>query len=203
MIDGQDIRSVTQDSWRAAIGVVPQDTVLFNDTIFYNICYGRPSATTKEVEKAAKLAAIHDFISSLPDGYNSDVGERGLKLSGGEKQRIAIARTILKRPSIFVFDEATSSLDTHTEKEIQESLKQVSNGRTTLIIAHRLSTVIHANEIIVLNEGKVAERGNHTTLLEKGGLYSSMWVQQQKLELSGNGFEQTSPIKKHKEAAAQ
>ena len=179
LIDGQDTKNVTQNSWRATIGVVPQDTVLFNDTIFYNICYGRPDATIKEVEEAAKLAAIHDFISSLPDGYQSSVGERGLKLSGGEKQRIAIARTILKKPSIFVFDEATSSLDTHTEKVIQESLEQVSNGRTTLIIAHRLSTIIHANEIIVLNEGRVAERGNHSALLEKNGLYSSMWRHQQ------------------------
>jgi ATP-binding cassette subfamily B protein len=203
LIDGQDNRSVTQDSWRAAIGIVPQDTVLFNDTIFYNICYGRPNATSKEVEEAAKLAAIHDFISSLPDGYQSDVGERGLKLSGGEKQGIAIARTILKRPSIFVFDEATSSLDTHTEKEIQESLKCVSSGRTTLIIAHRLSTIVHADEIIVLNEGQVAERGNHATLLAKEGLYSGMWLHQQKTELAGEGFENTGAVEGHKEAAAQ
>jgi ATP-binding cassette, subfamily B, heavy metal transporter len=203
LIDGQDTRSVTQDSWRDAIGIVPQDTVLFNDTIFYNICYGRPSATSEEVEEAAKLAAIHDFISSLPDGYQSDVGERGLKLSGGEKQRIAIARTILKRPSVFVFDEATSSLDTHTEKEIQKSLKQVSSGRTTLVIAHRLSTIIHADEIIVLSEGKVAERGNHATLLAKAGLYSSMWVHQQETEFAGESFEHTGTIKSHKEAAAQ
>ena len=203
IIDGQDTRSVTQDSWRGTIGIVPQDTVLFNDTTFYNICYGRPNATSKEVEEAAKLAAIHDFISSLPEGYESDVGERGLKLSGGEKQRIAIARTILKRPSIFVFDEATSSLDTHTEKEIQESLREVSSGRTTLIIAHRLSTIIHADEIIVLSEGRVAERGNHSTLLAKAGLYSGMWHHQQERELAGELFERTSVIKAPKEAAAQ
>ena len=203
LIDGQDTRSVTQDSWRAAIGIVPQDTVLFNDTIFYNICYGRPNATSKEVEEAAKLAAIHDFISSLPDGYQSDVGERGLKLSGGEKQRIAIARTILKRPSIFVFDEATSSLDTHTEKEIQDSLKRVSSGRTTLVIAHRLSTIIHADEIIVLNGGCVAERGNHATLLAKEGIYSSMWVHQQETEITGEIFAHTGAIKSPKEATAQ
>ena len=203
MIDGQDTRNVTQDSWRSAIGIVPQDTVLFNDTIFYNICYGRPDANPQEVEEAARLAAIHDFISDLPDGYQSNVGERGLKLSGGEKQRIAIARTILKRPSIFVFDEATSSLDTHTEKEIQESLKQVSSGRTTLIIAHRLSTIIHADEIIVLSQGQVAERGSHSTLLEKNELYASMWKHQQEREHASEALEQISSIETPKEAAAQ
>ena len=203
LIDGQDTRNVTQDSWRAAIGVVPQDTVLFNDTIFYNIAYGRPSATPEEVEEAAKQAAIHDFISSLPDGYQSPVGERGLKLSGGEKQRIAIARTILKRPSIFVFDEATSSLDTHTEKEIQESLKQVSSGRTTIIIAHRLSTVIHADEIIVLNKCHITERGNHSALLAKEGLYAGMWAHQQETEHAREILEHAGANEAPKEVAAQ
>jgi ATP-binding cassette subfamily B protein len=203
LIDGQDTRTVTQDSWRAAIGVVPQDTVLFNDTIFYNIAYGHPTATPEEVEKSAKLAAIHDFIFSLPDGYQSPVGERGLKLSGGEKQRIAIARTILKKPSIFVFDEATSSLDTHTEKEIQESLKQVSSGRTTLIIAHRLSTVIHADEIIVLSEGRIAERGNHSALLAKTGLYADMWAHQQETEHAREVLERAENNQAPTEAAAQ
>jgi ATP-binding cassette subfamily B protein len=203
LIDGQDTRTVTQDSWRAAIGVVPQDTVLFNDTIFYNIAYGRPTATPEEVEKSAKLAAIHDFIFSLPDGYQSPVGERGLKLSGGEKQRIAIARTILKKPSIFVFDEATSSLDTHTEKEIQKSLKQVSSGRTTLIIAHRLSTVIHADEIIVLSEGRIAERGNHSALLAKTGLYANMWAHQQETEHAREALERAENNEVPTEAAAQ
>ncbi|MBL6931710.1 MAG: ABC transporter ATP-binding protein/permease [Rhodospirillales bacterium] len=182
LIDGQDMRTVTQSSWRAAIGIVPQDTVLFNDSVYYNIAYGRPGATREEVEEAARLASIHDFISSLPDGYKTVVGERGLKLSGGEKQRVAIARTILKRPSIFLFDEATSSLDTHTEKEIQESLKQVSSGRTTLIIAHRLSTVVDADEIIVLEEGRIAERGHHADLLERQGPYAAMWAKQQETE---------------------
>ncbi len=182
LIDGQDTRKVTQSSWRAAIGIVPQDTVLFNDSIYYNIAYGRPGATREEVEEAAKLASIHDFISALPDGYETVVGERGLKLSGGEKQRVAIARTILKRPHIFLFDEATSSLDTHTEKEIQESLKQVSSGRTTLIIAHRLSTVVDADEIIVLEEGRVAERGHHADLLERKGPYAAMWAKQQETD---------------------
>jgi ATP-binding cassette, subfamily B, heavy metal transporter len=182
LIDGQDTRNVTQSSWRAAIGIVPQDTVLFNDTIYYNIAYGRPGATREEVEQAARLASIHDFISALPEGYEAVVGERGLKLSGGEKQRVAIARTILKRPSIFLFDEATSSLDTHTEKEIQESLKQVSSGRTTLIIAHRLSTVVDADEIIVLEDGRIAERGNHAQLLAMNGPFAAMWERQQETE---------------------
>ncbi len=182
LIDGQDARGVTQSSWRAAIGIVPQDTVLFNDSIYYNIAYGRPDATRDEVEDAARLASIHDFVAALPDGYDTVVGERGLKLSGGEKQRVAIARTILKRPCIFLFDEATSSLDTHTEKEIQESLKQVSSGRTTLIIAHRLSTVVDADEIIVLERGRVSERGAHPELLEKGGRYAAMWARQQETD---------------------
>jgi ABC-type transport system involved in Fe-S cluster assembly fused permease/ATPase subunit len=178
-IDGQDIRDVTQQSLRAAIGVVPQDTVLFNDTIFYNICYGRPDCTREEVEEAARLARIHDFIVALPQGYNAMVGERGLKLSGGEKQRVAIARTILKNPRILLFDEATSALDTRTEQEIQRSLEEVSRGRTTVVIAHRLSTIINADEIVVLDRGHVVERGRHAELLAKGSLYADMWRRQQ------------------------
>lgn len=177
-IDGQDIRQVKQGSLRAAIGIVPQDTVLFNDTIYYNILYGRPDATPAEVEEAARMARIHDFILSLPDGYQSKVGERGLKLSGGEKQRVAIARVILKRARILIFDEATSALDTKTEKQIQESLDQVSVDRTTLIIAHRLSTVVGADEILVLDKGQVAERGSHAHLLALDGRYARMWRQQ-------------------------
>ena len=178
-IDGAKIREVQQRSVRAAIGVVPQDTVLFNDTIFYNIAYGRPGATVAEVEEAARLAHIHQFIVSSPDGYETMVGERGLKLSGGEKQRVAIARTILKNPRILLFDEATSALDTRTEREIQSSLREVSRGHTTLVIAHRLSTVVDANEIIVLHEGRIAERGSHTDLLTYGGHYAVMWQRQQ------------------------
>ena len=178
-IDGQDIRDVTQASLRAAIGVVPQDTVLFNDTIYYNIAYGRPGASREDVERAAHLARIHDFIMALPQGYDSTVGERGLKLSGGEKQRVAIARTILKDPHILLFDEATSALDTRTEQEIQRSLEEVSRGRTTLVIAHRLSTIINADEIVVLDRGRVAERGRHSELLARDGLYADMWRRQQ------------------------
>jgi ATP-binding cassette subfamily B protein len=178
-IDGQDIRDVSQASLRAAIGVVPQDTVLFNDTIYYNIAYGRPGASREEVEQAARLARIHDFIVALPQGYEAPVGERGLKLSGGEKQRVAIARTILKNPSILLFDEATSALDTRTEQEIQRSLEEVSRGRTTVVIAHRLSTIIHADEIIVLDRGRVVERGRHAELLARDGLYADMWRRQQ------------------------
>jgi ABC-type transport system involved in Fe-S cluster assembly fused permease/ATPase subunit len=178
-IDGQDIRDVQQASLRAAIGVVPQDTVLFNDTIYYNIAYGRPGASREEVEEAARLARIHDFIMALPQGYDSTVGERGLKLSGGEKQRVAIARTILKDPRILLFDEATSALDTRTEQEIQRSLEEVSRGRTTVIIAHRLSTIINAHEIVVLDRGRVAERGRHADLLARDGLYADMWRRQQ------------------------
>ncbi|MBF0249632.1 MAG: ABC transporter ATP-binding protein/permease [Alphaproteobacteria bacterium] len=177
-IDGQDIRAVTQASLRAAIGIVPQDTVLFNDTIYYNIAYGRPTATPGEVEAAAQLAHIHDFVLSLPDGYDTVVGERGLKLSGGEKQRVAIARTILKDPRILLFDEATSALDTHTEKEIQAALRDVAAGRTTLMIAHRLSTVVDADEILVLDHGEIRERGRHAELLERRGLYAAMWARQ-------------------------
>jgi ATP-binding cassette, subfamily B, heavy metal transporter len=178
-IDGQDIRDVSQSSLRAAIGVVPQDTVLFNDSIYYNIAYGRPGASREEVEQAARLARIHDFIMALPQGYEATVGERGLKLSGGEKQRVAIARTILKNPHILLFDEATSALDTRTEQEIQRSLEEVSRGRTTVVIAHRLSTIIHADEIIVLDRGRIVERGRHAELLARRSLYADMWQRQQ------------------------
>jgi len=177
-IDGQDIRDVRQSSLRAAIGMVPQDTVLFNDTIRYNIRYGRPEASDAEVEEAASLAQISTFIDSLPQGYDTRVGERGLKLSGGEKQRVAIARTILKNPPILVLDEATSALDTHTEREIQAALRSISKDRTTLIIAHRLSTVVDADEILVLDRGRVVERGRHAELLALGGVYASMWNRQ-------------------------
>ncbi|HYH22396.1 MAG TPA: ABC transporter ATP-binding protein/permease [Azospirillum sp.] len=178
-IDGQDIRGVTQSSLRSAIGIVPQDTVLFNDTVFYNIAYGRTGASPAEVEQAARLAHIHDFVMALPDGYQTMVGERGLKLSGGEKQRVAIARTILKNPAILMFDEATSALDTHTEREIQANLREVSRGRTTLVIAHRLSTVVEADEILVLEQGRVIERGRHADLLARGGAYAALWARQQ------------------------
>nr|WP_167555930.1 ABC transporter ATP-binding protein/permease [Azospirillum brasilense] len=179
LIDGQDIREVTQQSLRGAIGIVPQDTVLFNDTVYYNIAYGRPGASPAEVEQAARLAHIHNFIMALPDGYETTVGERGLKLSGGEKQRVAIARTILKNPAILLFDEATSALDTHTEREIQANLREVSRGRTTLVIAHRLSTVIDADEILVMEAGRVIERGRHMELLSRGGAYAALWARQQ------------------------
>jgi len=181
-IDGQDVRDVTQQSVRHAIGMVPQDTVLFNDTIAYNIRYGRPDATDEEVREAARMAQIHDFIEKLPQGYQSEVGERGLKLSGGEKQRVAIARTILKAPPILILDEATSALDTHTEREIQSALDEVSQNRTTLVIAHRLSTVVNADQIIVLEAGEIAERGTHLELLDKGGLYASMWARQREAD---------------------
>jgi len=181
-IDGQDIRDVTQESLRTAIGVVPQDTVLFNDTIRYNIAYGRPGASQEEIEHAARLAQVHDFVVTLPDGYETRVGERGLKLSGGEKQRVAIARTILKDPRILILDEATSALDTGTEQDIQTALRAVSRDRTTLVIAHRLSTVVDADEIIVLSEGRVAERGRHAALLARDGLYARMWALQAEQE---------------------
>ena len=177
-IDGQDVRDVTQESLREAIGMVPQDTVLFNDTIMYNIRYGRTSASDEDVARAADLAQIGDFIERLPDGFRTMVGERGLKLSGGEKQRVAIARTILKAPPILMLDEATSALDTQTEQEIQAALDIVSQGRTTLVIAHRLSTVISADEIIVLQDGQIAERGRHSDLLAARGLYAAMWDRQ-------------------------
>ena len=182
LIDGQDIRNVTQSSLRAAIGMVPQDTVLFNDTIRYNIRYGRWDATDAEVEHAAQLAQIDGFIRISPKGYDTQVGERGLKLSGGEKQRVAIARTILKAPPILLLDEATSALDSHTEQEIQDALERVSRNRTSLVIAHRLSTIVGADEIIVLDQGRIAERGNHAQLLATGGLYASMWNRQREAQ---------------------
>jgi ATP-binding cassette subfamily B protein len=181
-IDGQDIAKVTQKSLREAIGMVPQDTVLFNDTIRYNIRYGRWEANDAEVEEAARLAQIDGFIRLAPKGYEAEVGERGLKLSGGEKQRVAIARTILKAPPILVLDEATSALDSHTEKEIQDALERVSKGRTTLVIAHRLSTIVGADEIVVLDQGEIVERGNHIALLANDGLYASMWNRQREAE---------------------
>jgi len=177
-IDGQDITRVTQASLRNTIGIVPQDTVLFNDTIRYNIRYGNPLATDKEVENAAKLASIHDFITSLPQGYEARVGERGLKLSGGEKQRVAIARTVLKNPKILVLDEATSALDIKTEREIQAALEEVAKNRTTLVIAHRLSTIVNADEILVLSDGKIIERGSHLALVKADGTYAEMWRRQ-------------------------
>ena len=182
LIDGQDIRDVTQASLRAAIGMVPQDTVLFNDTIFYNIRYGRPEANNAQVREAARLAQIHDFIMTLPQGYDSLVGERGLKLSGGEKQRVAIARTILKSPPVLMLDEATSALSSHTEKEIQDALERVARERTSLVIAHRLSTVVHADNIIVLDHGAIVEQGTHLELLARGGLYASLWARQREAD---------------------
>lgn len=178
-INGTDVRDLTQASVRAAIGIVPQDTVLFNDSIYYNIQYGRPNASSAAIIAAAKAAHIHDFITSLPDGYETKVGERGLKLSGGEKQRVAIARALLKNPPILIFDEATSALDSKTEKAIQAELEQAAVGRTTLVIAHRLSTVMNADEILVLDNGRIAERGHHKSLLEEGGIYAQMWALQQ------------------------
>ena len=174
-VDGRDIRDYTQASLRAAIGVVPQDTVLFNDTIRYNIAYGRPDATQAEIEHAARVAQVHDFVLRMPDGYDTRVGERGLKLSGGEKQRVAIARTVLKDPRILILDEATSALDSRTERDIDAALRAVSGGRTTLVIAHRLSTVVDADEIIVLVDGQIAERGSHRDLLAQGGVFARMW----------------------------
>lgn len=189
VVDGADVRTVTQASLRGAIGVVPQDSVLFNDTVYYNIAYGRPGAEREEVEEAARLARIHDFIEGLPDGYQTIVGERGLKLSGGEKQRVAIARTMLKKPRILLFDEATSSLDSATEQEIQRSLDEVSRDRTTVVIAHRLSTVVGADEILVMAEGRIIERGNHEVLLGTGGAYADMWARQQRASKSRKGEE--------------
>jgi ATP-binding cassette subfamily B protein len=177
-IDGQDLRDVTQSSLHQMIGIVPQDTVLFNDTVFYNIAYGNPDASRAEIEAAAKAAKIHDFIVSLPDGYQTTVGERGLKLSGGEKQRVGIARTLLKNPPILVLDEATSALDTQTEQSIQESLNEMGQGRSVIVIAHRLSTIADADVIIVLEDGLISERGTHDALLAKGGKYAAMWARQ-------------------------
>src|SRR6202023_1847335 len=182
LIDGQDIRDVTQASLRASIGMVPQDTVLFNDTIRYNIRYGRWEASDGEVEEAARLAQIDAFIRLSPKGYETEVGERGVTLSGGEKQRGASARTILKAPPILLLDEATSALDSHTEKEIQDALDRVSKNRTTLVIAHRLSTIVGADEIIVLDQGAIVERGTHQALLARGGLYAGMWNRQREAE---------------------
>ena len=177
-INGLDIRSLSQESLHQAIGIVPQDPVLFNNSIYYNIAYGNPLASKAEVEAAAALAKLDSFIDSLPEGYQTIVGERGLKVSGGEKQRIAIARAFLKKPTLFIFDEATSSLDSTTEREIQKNLEEVSSGTTTLIIAHRLSSIQHANEIIVLDQGKIIEQGKHDQLLSIEGLYAKLWYQQ-------------------------
>ena len=188
-IDGQDLREVTQESLRVAIGIVPQDTVLFNDSIYYNIAYGRTSASREEVEQAAEMAHIRGFIESLPDGWETVVGERGLKLSGGEKQRVAIARAMLKRPQILVFDEATSSLDSKTEQAIQKTLDQVAQHHTTLVVAHRLSTVVDADEILVMDKGRVCERGTHQELLDRKGMYAEMWDLQQK-----NGLRIIQPV---------
>ena len=187
LVDGQDVRAVQEASLRAAIGIVPQDTVLFNDTVLYNIAYGQPEANFEDVVEAARLARIHDFIEALPEGYETRVGERGLKLSGGEKQRVAIARTLLKGPCIFLFDEATSSLDTKTERAIQKSLREVSRDRTTLIIAHRLSTVVDADEILVLEAGRIVERGRHDDLLALAGRYATMWQRQQSADAEDGG----------------
>ena len=188
-IDGQDLRDITQHSLRHAIGIVPQDTVLFNDTIEYNIAYGRPGASKDEIIAAARAASIHEFIVSLPDGYQSMVGERGLKLSGGEKQRVAIARTLLKNPAILIFDEATSALDSKAEQAIQAQLKEIAKNRTTMVIAHRLSTIADAHQILVLDHGKIVERGTHASLLAREGLYAQMWERQQ----ARGELEQSSP----------
>src|SRR5690606_27756595 len=186
-IDAQDLREVTQSSLRAAIGIVPQDTVLFNDTIRYNIGYGRPGAAQHEIEAAARAAQLHDFIAALPQGYDSNVGERGLKLSGGEKQRVAIARTLLKDPPVLILDEATSALDSRNEQAIQDALRRVALDRTTLVIAHRLSTIVDADQILVMSAGRIVERGNHDTLLAIGGEYARLWAMQQADDGSGPG----------------
>jgi ATP-binding cassette, subfamily B, heavy metal transporter len=204
LVDGHDVREYRQHDLRAAIGVVPQDTVLFNDSIYYNIAYGHPGASKEEVEHAARLAQIHDFVVSLPQGYNTKVGERGLKLSGGEKQRVAIARTILKNPRILILDEATSALDTATEQGISAALRSVSQHRTTLVIAHRLSTVTDSDEILVLREGAVVERGTHSGLLAADGVYASMWAAQAIMEHEeplADGANATPPRKTTQSAA--
>ena len=200
MIDGQDIREVTQLSLRKAIGIVPQDTVLFNDSIYYNILYGRPDASREEVIAAAKAAHIHDFVESLPEKYDAVVGERGLKLSGGEKQRVAIARTLLKNPPILVFDEATSALDSKTERAIQAELFEIATNHTTLVIAHRLSTIMDADQIIVMDHGRIVERGTHRELLARDGTYAHLWnlqlqeqeEEEQRLRAVGNGLNPSS-----------
>jgi ATP-binding cassette subfamily B protein len=193
-IDGRDLRDFTQASVRAAIGIVPQDTVLFNDTIYYNIAYGRPAATREEIEAAARAAHIHDFITGLPDGYETEVGERGLKLSGGEKQRVAIARALLKNPCILIFDEATSALDSQSEKAIQAELDRIQVGRTTLVIAHRLSTVMGADQILVMDGGRIVERGAHGELLDADGRYAQMWrLQQQQRDVEVSPARQPAP----------
>jgi ATP-binding cassette subfamily B protein len=186
-IDGQDVRDVTQQSLRAAIGIVPQDTVLFNDTIYYNIAYGCPAAGHEAVLEAARMAHLHDFIMTLPDKYETGVGERGLKLSGGEKQRVAIARALLKNPRILIFDEATSALDSKSEKAIQAELARIARGRTALVIAHRLSTVVDADQILVLDHGRIVERGKHQELLERDAIYAGMWALQQKEDAAREG----------------
>jgi ATP-binding cassette subfamily B protein len=191
-INGQDIRDVTQASLRAAIGIVPQDTVLFNDTIYYNIAYGRPGATREEIENAAKVAQIHDFIERLPDKWESTVGERGLKLSGGEKQRVSIARTILKDPAILIFDEATSALDSTTEKSIQAELREIARNRTTLVIAHRLSTIVDADQILVMEEGRIVERGNFRELIDANGRFAQMWALQQEEDAERRSAEESA-----------
>jgi ATP-binding cassette subfamily B protein len=180
LIDGQDISQVTQDSVRAAIGIVPQDTVLFNESLYYNLAYARNDATRQDIEEAARLAQLHDFIASLPEGYDTIVGERGLKLSGGEKQRVAIARAILKRPQILVFDEATSALDSRSEQAILAALHDAAADHTTLVIAHRLSTIVDADRILVVEGGRIVEQGTHQALLEREGIYANMWALQQK-----------------------
>jgi ATP-binding cassette, subfamily B, heavy metal transporter len=202
LIDGQNIADVQQSTLRKAIGMVPQDTVLFNDTIGYNVQYGQWEAGAEEVREAARLAQIDRFISHLPEGYETPVGERGLKLSGGEKQRVAIARTILKGPPILVLDEATSALDSFTEKEIQDALDRVSRGRTTLVIAHRLSTIIGAQEIIVLDHGQIVERGNHASLLALGGVYAAMWNRQRQADQAREALKRVEEEERSKESVA-
>jgi ATP-binding cassette, subfamily B, heavy metal transporter len=202
-IDGQDILAVTQASLRCAIGMVPQDTVLFNDSILYNIRYGREGASDEEVREAAENAQIDAFIRSLPQGYAAQVGERGLKLSGGEKQRVAIARTMLKAPPILVLDEATSALDSFTELEIQAALARVSEGRTTLIIAHRLSTVVHADQILVLDKGLIVERGRHEDLLARGGLYAGLWSRQREVDAAEEALRRAAEAEREAEEASE